>query len=52
MRAEMGDDPATLGARNVDWNELMGKLDDRCVNIVNGMAQGMMNQEVAKTLKI
>src|ERR1035437_87978 len=29
MLADKHDDPATMGARNVDWNELMGKLDDR-----------------------
>src|SRR5450759_5115491 len=52
MLADRHDDPATLGARNIDWNELMGKLDDRSVDIVAGMARGMMNQEVAKTLNI
>jgi len=52
MLADKHDDPATLGARNMDWDELMGKLDDRSVDIVNGIAQGMMNTEVAKTLKI
>src|SRR5450830_1248283 len=52
MLADKHDDPATLGARNMDWNELMAKLDDRSVDIINGMAQGMMNNEVAKTLKI
>ena len=46
------DDPATLGARNVDWGELMGKLDDRSVDIVVGMAQGMMNHEIAQALSV
>ena len=52
MLADKHDDPATLGARNMDWNELMGKLDDRSVDIVNGMAQGMMNQEIAQALSV
>lgn len=52
MLADKHDDPATLGDRNMDWSEFLGKLDDRSVNIVNGMAQGMMNTEVAKVLKI
>src|ERR1035437_7598419 len=52
MLADKHDDPATLGARNMDWDELMGKLDHRSVDIVVGMAQGMMNNEVAKTLNI
>ena len=52
LLADRHDDPATLGARNVDWDELMGKLDDRSVDIVTGMTRGMMNQEVAKALKI
>ena len=30
----------------------MGKLDDRSVDIVVGLAQGMMNNEVAKVLNI
>src|SRR5450759_5372872 len=45
MLADKHDDPATLGARNMDWDELMGKLDDRSVDIINGMAQGVMNNE-------
>ena len=52
MLVDKHDDPATLGGRNMDWSELMGKLDDRSVDIVAGMAQGMMNQEVAKVLNI
>jgi len=52
MLADKNDDPATHSARKMDWDELMGKLDDRSVTVIVGTAQGYMNLDVAKTLSV
>ncbi len=48
MLACKRDDPATLGARNLDWAEFMKTQNKRAVGVVVGMAQGKMTKDIAR----
>jgi len=38
--------------REMDWAELIAGLDDRSVTVIVETAQGQMNREVAKILRV
>jgi len=48
MLACKRDDPATQGARNLDWAEFMKTQDKRAVDVVVGMVQGKMTKDIAQ----